>query len=420
MINRNNNSINQNQNVGYRNVNTNHPLVNNAQDYYIYSKFLSISSEDRDIIKYPYSYAFEIELPEDYANVAKMSLYNWNFPSNYNTFSVVNRNVTMTFKINNPYNPNDHNLEDPLQLAIYEALYSNRCKNYIIFIEEGFYNPTQMTTELTNRFNSCVTEYIIHYFTNNGYQDLIANFQGYQEFVIVYNNVGQKIWFGNTSSGFILTNSTAALISKGSDPLQNCAGNYGKIPDWSNWGLPGNLGFTRCDIDSATTSNINDARFFYGNVYPGDNGFWLLPNPSLPGAQIHYLIPPYKINLMGPSYFCLEIAGYNCIDETSPYTLNEFTRQTNQTNSIVNGCFAKINILSTPTSEYYDHSKQPYKYFYPPAERVRKLNIRLRYHDGSPVDFGVFNFSFMIEFELLVPQINRQVNIVNYTNMVIS
>ena len=71
MINRNNNSINQN--VGYRNVNTNHPLVNNAQDYYVYSKFLSISSEDRDIIKYPKSYAFEIELPEDYVNVAKMS-----------------------------------------------------------------------------------------------------------------------------------------------------------------------------------------------------------------------------------------------------------------------------------------------------------------------------------------------------------
>ena len=42
--------------------------------------------------------------------------------------------------------------------------------------------------------------------------------------------------------------------------------------------------------------------------------------------------------------------------------------------------------------------------------------------DNCPTcsDFGVFNFSFMIEFELLVPQINRTVNVVNYPNMVFS
>ena len=39
--------------------------------------------------------------------------------------------------------------------------------------------------------------------------DLIAEFElqgGYSKFVIVYNVVGQKIWYGNKSDQFILTN----------------------------------------------------------------------------------------------------------------------------------------------------------------------------------------------------------------------
>jgi hypothetical protein len=117
---------------------------------------------------------------------------------------------------------------------------------------------------------------------------------------------------------------------------------------------------------------------------------------------------------MGPSHFYIEIEGYNCIDVTSPYTLNSFTLQTNQTNSIVNSCFAKVNICSTPISQYYDKDSQPYKLFYPPAERVRRLSIKIRNHDQSLVNFGVFNYSFMLRFQLLVPQINRSINSLNY------
>ena len=49
----------------------------------------------------------------------------------------------------------------------------------------------------------------------------------------------------------------------------------------------------------------------------------------------------------------------------------------------------------------------------PPAERIRKIKVKLRYHDGQPVDFGVFDYSFMLEFNFLRPQNLRGQNIQN-------
>ena len=411
------NRISQN---GYSNVNSNHPLIQNSQQYFIYKKYISIHSEDRDIMKYPKSSSFEIELPEDYLNVYKMSLYSWNFPSNYNSFSNSSNNISMVFQINQPYNPNENHVTNSLQVAIFQALFDYVNQDFVITIEEGFYNPTQMTTELTNKFNQAVTDYITIYFTNKGDKKSMTDFTnagGYQEFVVVYNNVSQKIWFGNRSSGFILRNSQVSFINKVGATLDNCTDspNSNKIPDYTNWGLPANLGLVRCDQTSVKSATDNSARFYYGDVFPGDSGYWLLPEPLLSGSNTYYVEPLYKINLMGPAEFYMELSGYNSIDTTVPYNLNKFTTHTNQTNSIVNGAFAKISVPCTPISQYYDKLSSPYKFFYPPAERIRKLSISLKYHDGTSVDFGNFNFSFMFEFELLIPQINRTIQPLNYT-----
>jgi hypothetical protein len=60
-------------------------------------KYVSIHSEDRDIVKFPNSSEFEIELPQDYCNVQGVKLSSWEFPAIYNTFSASQFNVTMTF-----------------------------------------------------------------------------------------------------------------------------------------------------------------------------------------------------------------------------------------------------------------------------------------------------------------------------------
>ena len=260
-----------------------------------------------------------------------------------------------------------------------------------------------MSTELTNKFNEAVNIVIKKYFTDNGYTDLLSQFissGGYNQFVIVYNTVGQKLWFGNKSSGFILTNSTSII----NDYLSSKC-DLPKLPDFSSWGLPGYLGLDRCDISSTSIVDFVP-RFYYGDVYPGDNGYWLLPD--LPTAQVHFLDATYKINLFGVSYIYMEIDGLNCIDETSPFNISNFTLTTNKTNGIVNSSFSKLAIPTTPMSQWFDKNAQPYKLYLPPAERIRKLKFKLRYHNGQLVNFGVFNYSFTLEFSLYSSQQLRE------------
>jgi hypothetical protein len=417
------------------NTSTSHPLIPNANQYYIDKKFVSIHSEDRDILRFINSSEFEIELPQDYLNVQTVSLAQWSFPANYNVFSPLNFNIGMSFKFINLYNPGENSYSDPLAEAIFAGLYYNKDIEHVILIETGFYSPDQMATELTNKFNSIITNFLTNYFTDTpAYNYALPLFEsagGYDRFTIVYNAVGQRLWFGNNADQFVLTNNAdAALVEEvvNSQCLRRSV-----MPSLANWGLPAYLGFTRCPTSSlsaaevmanqasiystitgATGADVNVEglvpRFYYGNVNNGDNGYWLLP--TLPGATVYYLQAPSKINFMGPAFMYLEIDGLNCIDETSPFNISEFTVHTNQTNGRVNTCFAKIPIPSTPISQWFDDSQKPYKYFNPPAERIRKLKLKIRYHNGQTVDFGLFDWSILLEFTLLRPQNERKYNTV--------
>jgi hypothetical protein len=171
--------------------------------------------------------------------------------------------------------------------------------------------------------------------------------------------------------------------------------------------LPANLGLTRENI-SATSKVDYSPRFYYGDVTAGDDGYWLLPNSSLVGSQVYYVACPAKINLMGPAYIYMEINGLNNIDETSPFNVSNFTKETNVTNGIVNAAFAKMSIPTTPISQWFDRDSIPYKYFTPPADRIRRLAIKVRFHNGKLADFNTFPYSFMLEFGVLQPQILRR------------
>ena len=431
------------ENIIFKNINfntqTNHPLIPNSQDYLFYKKYVSIHSEDRNILKYPNSSEFEIELPEDLINVMTLRLVQWTFPSNYNTFSILNGNVGMTFKINKPYNPNENGVTDLLTQKVFEFLYLNQNNNYGILIEQGFYNPQQMVTELTNKFNNIVSISINQYFQTkindpsltpiekDEYTQALNIFSqsgGYTNFVVVYNNVSQKIWFGNVCDGFTLTNETQ--ISKNIDVNEFICATKSANPDFSDWGLPGNLGLTKCNTESVSAISLSNftevasyngsivPRFYYGDVFPGDSGFWLIPKANLSGSYVNWIEADYKINLMGPGFIYMEIDGQNCIDETKPYNISEFTIKTNQTNGVSDAAFAKMGVPSTPISQWFDRDSLPYKFYYPPAERIRKLKIKIRYHNGQLVNFGVFNYTFVIEFTIMLPQILRHSTSVPY------
>jgi len=414
------------------NVNTSHPLIPSSQEYMFYKKFVSIHSEDRDMLNFPNSTEFEIELPEDIVNVSTIKLVQWSFPSNYNTFSAYNNNILFVFKINNPYNPGANAVSDVLAYRIFEALFYTMNDRYDIIIEEGFYNPQQIASEMTNKMNAAVTSRIKAYFTEKAATDPswsnsltdFNNTGGYTRFIVVYNTVSCKLWFGNRSDGFILLNELGLAANVISESL--CIGDKKHLPDFSNLGLPGYLGLSRCNTNAISGSDVANVanidtyngiivpRFYYGDVTPGDDGYWLLPYPNLTGSQVYWVEPPYKINLMGEGFIYMEIAGQNCIDETKPYNVSNFTLTTNQTNGVVNAAFAKIPVPSTPISQWFDRDSIPYKFYYPPAERIRRLRFRLRYHNGQLVSFGTFNFSFMLEFTLMLPMILRDSKTIVY------
>ena len=396
------------------NTSTNHPLIPNANDYIIYKKYVSIHSEDRDVIKYPNSNQFEIEMPEDITNIYSLRLINWTFPSNYNSFSQFSSNILLLFYISKPYNPGANMVFNPLEQAIFTALFESTNELFEFTIQEGFYNPTQMVTELQNKFNFVVTQRVKKYLNANGLTAELTQLDaqgGYNKFIIVFNSVSSKIWFGNTSDEFMIANE--ALIDTLTDNLF-CA-SKAQLPEFDNWGLPGNLGLSRCNVTSisindSTTGESFTPRFFYGDVNSGDNGFWLVPDPTLTGSVVYFIEPPFKINLMGPAYFYMELNGNNCIDETSPYAVNKYTLSNNTTNGIANSAFAKIGIPTTPISQWFDKESLPYKMYWPPAERMRKLSIKLRYHNGQLVNFGAFPYSFAIEFTTLQPNQPRRIN----------
>ena len=404
-------------------LNNNHPIIPNANQYYFEKKYVSIHSEDRDVLKYRNPSSFEIELPQDYLNVQSVRLSSWSFPANYSVFSTNTHNVYMTFKFIQLYNPGEHSYSDPLTEAIFAGLYYNMPNEYVFAIEPGFYNPSQMATELTNKMNEAVTVYLNQFFVNPlypTYNYAAALFTSYERFTIVYNEVGQKLWFGNNADQFVLNNSSNTLLKNLF--FDNHCLNRNELPNFTDFGLPAFLGFTRCDTVSYSASEFNQnldpdvaangliPRFYYGDVTgTGDNGYWILP--VLPGATVYYLQAPLKINFMGPAYIYMEIEGLNCIDETIPYNLSTFTSSTNQTNGICNSAFAKIPVPTTPISQWFDDDMGPYKYFNPPAERIRKLKIKFRYHNNVLVDFGSFDYSFMLEICILRPQNERKYNI---------
>jgi len=393
------------------NNSTNHPIISNTNEVMYDRKFISIHSEDRDQLKYPNPSNFEIELPQDYMNVLAVQLNSWSFPKHYNVFSELNQNITMTFQINNPYKPI---ILDTLQEAIYNALNTNKNNDFTVTIEEGYYTPIQIQNELTNKFNNAVHQYLLTYLTSIR-PSLISNYNKnpYNKFIIVYNEVNNKLWFGNTNSGFILTNEQQYKLKEN---FQCSYINAHQLPSYSDWGLPSYLGLSKTNMASKSTNDIETVRFYYQTH---NSGYWLTPDVTSPGCSIHYVKSPNNINLIGQTHYYMELSGLNSLDETNPFYVNAYNLNMSVNKSISNGttnsAFAKIPI-STSTDNISNGNTiinipQVSKIFNPPAERIKKINVKIRYHNGSLVDFGELPYSFVLEFAILTPQKSLNYNI---------
>ena len=191
---------------------SNRTIIPNANQYSYEKKYISVHSEDRDVTKNANSSEFEISLPQEYLNVVSARLSSWSFPSNYDVFNITSHNVNMAFKFKTIFDPQtsteNDTINDTLLQAIYTELNSIIDFEYIITIEPGFYNPDQMATELTNKFNEAVTIKLVDLFAASQ-----PSFTEYTRFKIVYNNVQQKLWFGNGADQFVLSNDSNSYVN---------------------------------------------------------------------------------------------------------------------------------------------------------------------------------------------------------------
>ena len=402
---------------------TNHPIIANTGEYTRNRKIVSIHSEDRNMLKYQIASQFEIEMPEELTNVESIRLVSWSFPSNYDVFSISNKNLVFTFKftsvdtINNPGTGPFPDVYQNTLPEVYTILTDNITHEYVVNINPGTYSPTQLVMELQNQMNQAVETFVYNAMVQSGYankDDFLAGSAlypgGYYGFSVTFNEVSGHIWFGNNIGQFTMTN-TSQYINQALEAIY-CT--FKSSPDFSNFGLPSYIGFNRADYTANQATSPADYRLNYLNyrvpVSNGGAGDWIYPS-DLWGGEVYYIKCPKKINLMGYSHIYMELAGLNNLDETYPYNVSTFTTPTNQTNGRVNSAFAKIPVPGLPLSMWFDSTvDNNYKFFDPPAERIHRLNVTIRYHNGMLANFENFNFTFCLEFTLLNGYISSKYN----------
>jgi hypothetical protein len=238
-------------------------------------------------------------------------------------------------------------------VAVETALSSAADKVNTISITPGFYTQNQMVTELTNKLNKCVSDLLEIYINDNSptYDSLLpVDDNTYDRFVVIYNSVKQNIWFGNRADKFVLTNSIIFEASqKNSERCLNPS-----FPNFSYWGLPSYLGLTRADTISDSATYV---RVYYGDIVPGDDGYWLLPVSSLGNTNVYFIECSNKINLMGNSSIYIQITGLNCIDTTLPFSLDLSQKpspfSSKRISTSVNYAFAKVAVPTTPISQWF-------------------------------------------------------------------
>jgi hypothetical protein len=342
-------------------------LIERQQTYVLERKLVTIHSEDRDVNNWPLASHFEVTLPQQLTNVQSIRLIECNFPANNYTFTTRFQNTKMTFEV--------------------------LSTQFTITIDEGFYTPNQLANELTNRMNQAVEDFLGAPYSN---------------FVVVYYDVSQKFWFGNKTSSFRLLFDKIEDYATGIPYPEQCLVLppntlfYGRN---TKWGLPYYLGFEK-EIYISDGPNADPLNFEYKQVSDPDYN-WL----PVGGFDV---VAPNRIAILGETCFYMELDKYNDMDELRPYPRLTNSAINNSYNGMIDAAFAKIPILGIPNSQFFDSRNgllQNMSQFFPPLERLTKVKVKFRYHDGTLVDFSNTDFSFTLEFDCYRDEMARDLSL---------
>lgn len=367
-------------------VNKNHPLIEREQTYFLDRKLIAIHSNDRDISKWSNSNNFEVELPENLQNVYSLRLINASIPNNIYTFSNNYQNTKFIFRVNPDI------LTNTLENNLLQSQY-NLGRTYTVEINSGYYQIDELQNELENKLNKIVTS-TLYDICNN-----LTTSYSYDKFRVKIDNTSHKITIINVRDNFILDFNVKVEYS---DVQCNQKTVW---PQYSNWGLPYNLGFNK---DMYTSKNVTpNLAFSYDNtVYT--------PSSDNASNNVKYVESINCIDIFTHDSIYMEVDKYNSMNEIIPYSQNTSSMFNNDYSGRTNSAFAKIPLVSQPFTQLHDSngsSLNNITFFKVPIPTIRKLKFKFRFHDGTLVDFKNMPFSFVIEANQLIDEQHRHFSV---------
>jgi len=176
------------------------------------TKMVTIHTEDRDILKYPYENNFEVELPSVIKNTQSIELFDITLPSFYYNISEYLQNNKLWFSIPLYF-------VEPIEITILS----------------GHYSYSDIATEIETQLKYVTSQELYKLGVYVSLETI------YTYFSVNYSEIERKFTFNNTRDNFILQFDKRSTFD-------NCVFDCWKM--LNNWGLGYNLGFYKNAYES--------------------------------------------------------------------------------------------------------------------------------------------------------------------------
>jgi len=239
---------------------------------------------------------------------------------------------------------------------------------YTIVIQDGYYKHSQLKLALQKK--------------------LIAIDPS---FVVTFNELNNKYYFGHPNRNKTFKFKFDKVIDYSTCNKDNYKVNV--FSQHSEWGLGYILGFDKTTYVSKVSADDDILSFADAPTR------WI-------DSSSNVLVSQNPSNLEDNIFIYIELDKYNKSDELKPYL---YYNNSNTSSGIINGAFAKIphtlslNNNCTVNDGYLDNVS----YFQPPIDKIAKIKLKLRYHNGMLVDFNNFNISLSLEINQLRNEMNN-------------
>jgi hypothetical protein len=341
----------------HHNVNSQHHVIQNNNNFVLDRKLITIHSNDRDYSKYPNANNFHIKLGSQFDNVQSVRLVDYQFPKKTYVFSDKYCNTKLVLYI----------LGDISGIAI--STHTGFTDGEKKIILDNSNNKTKIDKkEITIPEGNYTGDELAKIINNNA--DVSCNYSDVEDKLFLYTNSNKKFFIN--------------FRHKPNYDNVNYAGQQEIFDQHTNWGIGYNMGFSKKFIFSS------NGIFSYQN-----NGEI---NEQLTGT--HYVKSEHPILVSSDPMVYLDINKLNQLDEIVPYSGKTTSKYNNNSSYKNNGAFAKINLQNNDFASNPSKIKDIF-YSDTPLKSLDRLELKVRYHDGRMVDFKNKEYSIVLEINCL-------------------